>query len=196
MLGSSASGRALVGDPFFYCLAEARGGPVTNDDLQKHIHRKEVVIPEHPPTPVIVVDTREQKPFKFSIPTVKRGLASGDYSIVGYENDITVERKSLPDLVRCCGRDRQRFMEQCRRLTHIKHSVLVVEAGWAEIEAGQWRSNLSSECVIGTLCAVAGMGVPFITADTRKRAALLTQRFLLGCHKREWAYLRRKFIGR
>ena len=104
---------------------------MTNDDLHKHIIRGEVIIPETPPSPVIIVDTREQKPYKFSIPTVKRGLSSGDYSIVGYEEDITVERKSLPDLVRCCGRDRSRFMDQCNRLILIKHRLLIIESGWA-----------------------------------------------------------------
>lgn len=168
---------------------------MTNDDLHKYINRPKVVIPEHPPAPVIVVDSREQKPYKFSTPTVKKGLESGDYSIVSYEDDITVERKSLPDLVQCCGRDRSRFMKQCNRLIEIKHRLLMVEASWAEIELGQWRSQTKPSQVIGTLCLIAGMGLPFIVAGDRKRATELTQRFLLGCHKREWAYLRKKFIG-
>lgn len=167
-----------------------------NDDLHKHMIRDSVIIPEEPPNPVIVVDTREQKPFKFSVPTVKKGLTSGDYSIVGYEDDITVERKSLPDLVRCCGRDRSRFMDQCRRLLEIKYRLLIIEAGWGEIEMGQWRGMVKPNVVVGTLCAIAGMGLPFVTADSRQRASDLTQRFLIGCHKREWKYLRKKFIGR
>lgn len=169
---------------------------MAKDDLHKFMSRKEVVIPESPPDPVIIVDTREQKPYNFTVPTVKKALVSGDYSIVGYEEDITVERKSLPDLVRCCGRDRNRFMDQCKRLLDVKHRLLVVEAGWGEIELGQWRSTVKPNVVIGTLCAIAGMGLPFITADSRSRAKDLTQRFLIGCHKREWKYLRKKFIGR
>ncbi len=169
---------------------------MTNDDLHKYITRPDISIPDQPPNPVIIVDTREQKPYEFSVPTVKKGLTSGDYSIVGFEDDITVERKSLPDLVRCCGRDRPRFMDQCNRLLHIKHRLLIIEAGWAEIELGQWRGHVKPSQVIGTLCLLAGMGLPFITADSRPRATELTQRFLLGCQKREWAWLRRKFIGR
>lgn len=169
---------------------------MTSDDLHKYISRPEISIPEDPPKPVIIVDSREQKPYKFSIPTVKKALNSGDYSIVGYEDDITVERKSLPDLVRCCGRDRARFMNQCNRLVEIEHRLLVVEAGWAEIELGQWRGHVKPSQVIGTLCLIAGMGIPFITADDRMRATELTQRFLLGCHKREWIRIRKKLIGR
>ena len=103
---------------------------MTNKDLYKYISRPEVSIPEEPPKPVIIIDTREQKPYKFSIPTIKKALPSGDYSIVGYEDDITVERKSLPDLVRFCGRDRSRFMNQCNRLVEIKHRLLIVESSW------------------------------------------------------------------
>jgi len=169
---------------------------MTNKDLRKTLSRASVIIPRDPPDPVVVVDSREQKPYRFSIPTVVRGLSTGDYSIAGYEEDITVERKSLPDLVRCCGRDRSRFMDQCQRLTTVEYSLLMVEAGWEEIEAGGWRSAISPDAVVGTLCAIAGMGVPFVCADNRKRAQVLTQRFLLGCHKREWARLRRKFIGK
>ena len=172
---------------------------MTNDDLHKFIVRDSVSIPEHPPSPVIVVDSREQKPFKFSVPTVKKGLASGDYSVVGYEDDITVERKSLPDLVRCCGRDRSRFMDQCKRLVEIKCRLLIVEGSWADIQAGKGfhpRSKVTpaqDEC---TLIALAGIGITWVTADSRKSTTENTQRYLLGCHKREWTYLRRKFIGR
>lgn len=171
---------------------------MTNDDLHKFIVRDAVSIPQYPPSPVIVVDSREQKPFKFSVPTVKKGLASGDYSVVGYEDDITVERKSLPDLVRCCGRERSRFMDQCKRLIQIKCRLLIIEGSWSDIEAGKGihpKSHVTPAQITGTLLALSGMGLPWITADNRKVATEITQRYLLGCHKREWDYLRKKLLG-
>ncbi len=48
----------------------------------------------------IIVDTRESKPFKFKDhKTVDKKLDFGDYAIFGKENDIAIERKSLPDLI-------------------------------------------------------------------------------------------------
>lgn len=172
---------------------------MTNEDLYKRITRSEVIIPEDPPAPTIVIDTREQKPYKFSVPSVLKGLNSGDYSIVGYENDITVERKSLPDLVRCCGRERQRFFEQCRRLALFDSKLLVVEADWQGIAEGKGihpKSRVTPAQIEGTLLAIADMGIPFITAESRKRAQMITERYLISSHRRYWKQYRSKFVGR
>ena len=48
----------------------------------------------------IIVDTRETKPFEFKKhKTIDRKLDFGDYAVNGKENEIAVERKSLPDLI-------------------------------------------------------------------------------------------------
>lgn len=48
----------------------------------------------------IVIDTREQKPFKFKEHnTVVQKLNFGDYALVGKENGVVVERKNLNDLI-------------------------------------------------------------------------------------------------
>ena len=57
------------------------------------------------PKPVVIVDTREQAPFEFAGlsnwigGTVRRKLDVGDYSIVGMERVLRMERKSLTDLI-------------------------------------------------------------------------------------------------
>ena len=63
---------------------------------------------------LIVVDSREQCPFPFTHERyeaqVQPGtLTVGDYSLAGLEDKVAVERKSLPDLVACLGRERERF---------------------------------------------------------------------------------------
>jgi DNA excision repair protein ERCC-4 len=70
-----------------------------------------------PPPFIIAVDSREQRPFTFDAwPTAPATLAAGDYSIVGLEEHVAIERKSLDDLAGCCGRDRDRFKRELHRL--------------------------------------------------------------------------------
>lgn len=95
----------------------------------------------------IVVDTREQKPYEFtgflcdaqdgggpmSIPTVRGTLASGDYSLAGFETQVAVERKSLPDLYSTLGQDRERFEREIQRLNGYAFAAVVIEADWDQI---------------------------------------------------------------
>ena len=48
----------------------------------------------------IIIDTRETKPFKFpNHNTIEKKLEYGDYAVLGKENKIAIERKSLSDLI-------------------------------------------------------------------------------------------------
>ncbi len=47
----------------------------------------------------IVIDSREQQPYTFACEVVKAKLDAGDYSVVGFEQRVAVERKSLRDFV-------------------------------------------------------------------------------------------------
>ena len=57
------------------------------------------------PKPVVVIDTREQVPLDFAATsnwiggTTRRKLDAGDYSVVGMERLLRLERKSLSDLI-------------------------------------------------------------------------------------------------
>ena len=76
-------------------------------------------LPEEPKVEDIlaIVDTREQRPLDLSPLQVVRGtLATGDYSVVGLESVVAVERKSLDDLLGCIGTDRARFDREVQRL--------------------------------------------------------------------------------
>jgi len=141
--------------------------------------------------PTIVVDSREQKPYGFNgeIPTVTACLKAGDYSVLGFEEQIMVERKSLPDLVRCVGSDRRRFMQQMKRLLLIGKAggeiMLMVESSWEEISMGQWRATkIRPSQVEGTLLALMGMGIPVCLGSSWSGSERLTERFLIGAHRR------------
>jgi len=49
----------------------------------------------------IIVDTREQNPLSFTLPTERGTLETGDYSLKGLERFISIERKAPNDLVSC-----------------------------------------------------------------------------------------------
>jgi len=106
----------------------------------------------HPPA--IVIDTREQTPFTFAnLPMVTGTLDTGDYSIVGLTHLVAVERKSLPDLLACVGRERDRFVRALQRLSAYPYRLLVIEATAAQIEAGDWRGKIVPAHVMGALAS-------------------------------------------
>lgn len=106
------------------------------------------------PSPVVLVDTREQTPFIFSdLPTEPATLATGDYSIRGLDHLVAVERKSVPDLLACIGYGRDRFKRELQRMRAHRFRLLVVEASAADLEAGRWRSQLRPAHVVGALAA-------------------------------------------
>ncbi len=95
----------------------------------------------------VVVDNREQRPFDFlglrcdqadgggplTIPTVRGTLASGDYSLQGFETRVAVERKSLADLYSTLGQGRDRFERELERLAAMEFAAVVIEATWPEL---------------------------------------------------------------
>lgn len=89
----------------------------------------------------IIIDTREQAPFAFrhermDATTEPGTLAVGDYSLAGLEDRVAVERKSLPDLVMCLGRERERFERELARGAALDAFAVVCEGSWLELSRG------------------------------------------------------------
>lgn len=118
----------------------------------------------------VAVDSREQAPYGFEnlplpgrrggkrlvVPVEYRGLAAGDYSIVGLEDCVAVERKSLEDLFATLGQGRERFEREIEKLSIYQRAAIMVEADWREIcrpseFRGRWRSRLNPRSVWGTV---------------------------------------------
>jgi len=131
-------------------------------------------------TPCIVVDTREQNPLRFgNLPTVVVTLDAGDYSIVGLTHLVAVERKSVDDLLACCGRERERFKRELQRLRAYRFRVLVIEGDAGTLEAGQWRSQLTPAHVLGSLAAwCAQYELPVWPGGSHDGAGRFVERFL------------------
>ena len=122
----------------------------------------------------VLVDSREQLPYEFTglggdreqlvVPTVVKGLASGDYSIDGMEDEVLVERKSLDDLYGSVTWGRKRFEGEIFRLNmmasadRMRFATVVIEASWPEIAAPSeyrpgWENRTDPRSVEGTITA-------------------------------------------
>lgn len=136
----------------------------------------------------ILVDTREQTPFdmtEFGFRSEPATLKTGDYTIKGLEDRITVERKSLPDLLGCIGKGRKRFEKELVRMLDFNSRAVVVSASESEIEAGNYQySRLTPKQVIGSYTGWMVWNIPFIFADDHTKAAKRAAHFL-------WLYAKR-----
>jgi len=134
-----------------------------------------------------ICDTREQTPLDLAPMLMRRaGLYTGDYSVAGLESVISVERKSLPDLLACVGVERERFDKEMQRILAYPHKMLVVEATWADIRAGQWRSQVTPAAVSGSLLGWMARGIPIFFAADHAGAGAIVRHFLFLSARRRW----------
>ena len=143
-----------------------------------------------------IVDTREQTPLDLApLRTISGTLATGDYSIVGLEHLVAVERKSLQDMIACVGVERERFDREVQRLLAFPTRALVIEATWQEIEAGEWRSNVTANAAVGSLLGWIAAGLPTILAGDHERAGRFVSRILFTAVRRRWRECRTLAAG-
>lgn len=134
-----------------------------------------------------IVDTREQLPLNLApLRSTVGTLVTGDYSVVGLENVIAIERKSLPDLLACVAKQRERFEKEIQRLLAYQVRGLVIESTWPEIEAGRWNSKVTSAAAIGSLIGWAARGVPIFMTETHERAGRFVARILYTTARRRY----------
>lgn len=134
-----------------------------------------------------IIDTDEQLPLDLSpLKTIVQHLYTGDYSIVGLESVVAIERKSFSDFLKCVGTDRDRFEKQIQRLLAFPVRALVIEATWADIEKGQWRSKVTPQSALGSLMGWIAMGLPVIMAGDHERAGRFVSRLLFIAARRRW----------
>ncbi len=134
-----------------------------------------------------IVDSREQRPLDLlPLKMIGGSLATGDYSILGLEASIAIERKSLPDLIGCVGQERERFDRECQRLLGYPTRAIVVESSWAELERGDWRSKVTAQAALGSVLGWIAMGIPIIFAGDRERAASHISRLMFIAARRRW----------
>lgn len=132
---------------------------------------------------VVAVDTREQHPYSFLHYELK-ALASGDYSIVGYEDRIAIERKSKQDAYSSLGRGRARFKRELERLSRLDYAAIVIEATMTDFLRPPAFSQMNPKAAVNTLIAWSvKYRVCVFFAGNRRNAQTLTYRLLEKFHR-------------
>jgi ERCC4-type nuclease len=127
----------------------------------------------------IITDTREQEPYSFDLPTVRRALPAGDYSVEGLEDRVTVERKSLADFVHTVIRGRKRFHNELLKLGSYDAACVVVECDFSRIVNGQYRSGAHPNSIVGSIVSIIhDYGIPVFFCSDRQYACRFTEEYL------------------
>ena len=131
------------------------------------------------PNPTILIDTREQSPLVFThCPADVATLATGDYSIQGFEDEFTIERKSLDDLAGSCTHDRERFERELVRLRGYPFRRLLVVGTVEDVEAHRYRSRAEPKAILASVTAFEiRYGLPVAFCPTPGAAALQVERW-------------------
>lgn len=95
-----------------------------------------------------IADTREQRPLEFDSPyienVVTKKLDTGDYSILGLEDVLCIERKnSIGEFYNNCTE--QRFENELKRMQSFKYRFLVLECSLAEVMDVPYSLGLSPQ---------------------------------------------------
>ena len=142
------------------------------------------------PNFIAIIDSREKKPLRLEynqgqcLLTQRGKLYTGDYSILGLQKHIAIERKSLDDLMMCIGKERKRFEKEIIRLQGYEVRAIVVEATWEQIERGEYRAKIHPNSAIGSLLGWIAKGIPIIMAGSHERAGTFVARMLMIAAKR------------
>lgn len=113
----------------------------------------------HIPKPTVVIDSAEHMGYKFDrftnwfSGTVRKRLPLGDYTLAGFENEIIIERKTIPDLVNSVIQERKDFISKCEKLSKFKNKCLVIEGSLASLKTPYEVSQAHPNAVLGSLIA-------------------------------------------
>jgi len=132
--------------------------------------------------PTFVIDTREQNGYSFNAPTVRCALPAGDYSLVGSETRVAVERKSMPDFVSTVIRARKRFHAELRKLAEYEHACIVVEGSLRDLLEGRYPGGAHPNALLGAVvCICVDWGVPVYFCGDRQSAKQFVEAYLEHC---------------
>lgn len=103
---------------------------------------------------IIITDSREQVNSRYLFPGYLNHVAmlqSGDYSISPYEHLVSIERKSLDDLVNTLIHNKERFKNELERLRTYETKCILIESSYSDLLLGKYVSKALPQSVIGLL---------------------------------------------
>jgi ERCC4-type nuclease len=87
-----------------------------------------------------------------------------DLCVAALPDGAVVERKTVPDLLSCIGKSRDRFERELKRSRYLGRLMVIVEGTLADVFA-QSR-GIHPSAIIGTLAAWQRRYAPFCFCDT------------------------------
>ena len=128
----------------------------------------------------IIVDTREQRPYSFSVPTRTAILIVGDYSLEGGENLISIERKTADDLIGSITKGRDRFERELHRGKALDYFALVIEVSLSDLSNGRYRSEMNPKAAVQSLLTFSiRYDLPVFFCENRAFGERVTESLLL-----------------
>lgn len=160
--------------------------------------------PKRPPIAVpftIIVDGREKMPYtftgisagsrypgrEFAVTTQWGHLHTGDYSILGMEKIVCIERKSKEDLYTTLGQNRERFEREHQRMAEFELKAVFVESSWWDLTTNPpFRSRLNPRTINPTFISwFVQYGVPWFMCCDRRGAEIQCFRLLKRFYERK-----------
>ena len=140
--------------------------------------------PHKNPLLTIIEDVKEKTPLKDwpeGVEVVRKNLHTGDYSIEGWENCFTIERKSLEDLAGTMLGDyesssekpKKRFNRELERMRHFDCKAVVVTASPQEVIDFRHHCGMDAHAALWGfgLSVFANYGIPVFFLGDEKTAA-------------------------
>ena len=129
---------------------------------------------------MITIDTREQKPWSLTeawsdVEYTVDTMHTGDYT----NGSIIIERKSIPDICNCCGKQKKRFWKELER----GFDLLIIEGTMVDIRAHlkKRHSRMTPQYISKCLKEVhEDFGISVILAESREDAACIALTLLTG----------------
>ncbi len=144
-----------------------------------------------PPGFCLVIDTRESGSYLFQKPPkglliVRDKLDAGDYSIRGFEKEVSIERKFILDLYNCLGKHRERFTKELHKLAEYQWKRILIHGTEREtLDPIMLGSQMHKNSVRASIVSIeVKLGIPFYYAVTKKDA----ERFILDRLLKYWRW--------
>lgn len=129
---------------------------------------------------IIIIDTREQLPYKFKTKSEIGTLHTGDYSIKGAEEIISIERKTIDDIVGCLTGGRGRFEKELYRSRSLEYFALVIECSLSDLSKGRYTSKMNPKSAVQSIVTFSiRYRMPVFFAENRMCGRLLTESLLI-----------------
>lgn len=153
-----------------------------NPPVEMEIIVKDKVFPAS-----VIVDTREQAAFHFLniapwsiVPLQHMALMTGDYSLSGFEDQMTIERKSISDFLGSIIGGRDRFEREFERMSEMRFAAVVVEGELSTVlEHSRSKTRINTDSILGTLDSWRiRYGVHWVFCMGRRHAEIQTLKLL------------------